>query len=1051
MYFDRETVNYKVPNHRIFDLQNKWRENSKNAVKLDGRRYQSASFLYTETLVCTFCSQQFWLLSDELEKRTKAAKKETSLDTQGPKLDVVTQFQRADISSLKRSYQSSEVDGKNASFAVTPPFDRVSRTRREADPWWEVDLGRKFLVDKVSFSITIHVRQEFEIFVFLLERPTGFEDPFLDSVSSKSKVSQRFNIPPSDHKKSETIDWAVPSRAACFAIRIQLRGVHILELQHFQAFLGDEVILETDEDLLISANSYASLNPATIREGLKLMQSPDKRVSTAKRVEPKKDRAHINAVSHDAVKNLSEKIQARYLTLDDWKHRALKHSKSFSLEEIDAFYKVIFKYAAEMNKNNQDSSFNEHDLLDSALMEHYPRCNLQDLHHRLRAILRWIQTRSHLKILGALLHNETLNQMSMNSDDILYKLMSAIKRIEVYWDKKEEFERLNSSAAAMAEARKAVAKRSKSPSRDQKHPHTNSLYIPPPMATKIHEQRGCSWSQFLVLMSLVVRNRCEEIALEVFRIENPHVALPSNVGDDLLSANSGGLSTDGRSVSTFEVSQIDGKTGKARKNKMSTSRSLEMLTNRLHSPGVASPLRPSTQQRQRDDIGLLETVRKDSKMIPFDSRFSEYKLNNLLRRSSYELSFPKELDLTFAKQLIPKRVGLLLQQPPAQSPEELVQSLQQQQEQHDGLHTARSDNHSHVSGLDSLDFNGTPLPARQGALQRSNTAKFSLLRSTSKLSRLISEDVVDPSTPVASGGHGQLKRFGSGGASSSSHNKSGRTLVGTARAVHAITSMQSSSSNPSTKPPNAQEEDSTLSRHGGALRSMHNTGSSANLLSSHGTHSLAPVREGHIPPPLTHSPSKSSLLHHSNSHGHAALNKTFSQPSGLLMSAPSTRPATASSINHHGQHGVNTTSSHLPHNLGAGGGGGRSVSTAGGSSGGGHGHDSHNRRYSSTPNPGHRSSANGHHTHFQNNHNHDHEETNDNDDDDDFDDDFDDEEGGGRRRRHRKKNKETKSIDFHRICALCELRLPRASVEYKVMRKHIVTLRYGYDENFVLH
>jgi hypothetical protein len=52
----------------------------------------------------------------------------------------------------------------------------------------------------------------------------------------------------------------------------------------------------------------------------------------------------------------------------------------------------------------------------------------------------------------------------------------------------------------------------------------------------------------------------------------------------------------------------------------------------------------------------------------------------------------------------------------------------------------------------------------------------------------------------------------------------------------------------------------------------------------------------------------------------------------------------------------------------------------------------------------------------------------------DFDDD-DDENGGGR------KKKAIKHIDFFRVCALCELRLPRNSVDFKVIRKHVVKLR----------
>jgi hypothetical protein len=54
---------------------------------------------------------------------------------------------------------------------------------------------------------------------------------------------------------------------------------------------------------------------------------------------------------------------------------------------------------------------------------------------------------------------------------------------------------------------------------------------------------------------------------------------------------------------------------------------------------------------------------------------------------------------------------------------------------------------------------------------------------------------------------------------------------------------------------------------------------------------------------------------------------------------------------------------------------------------------------------------------------------------DDFD--FDDDSDGSMMQ----KQQELKNIDFFRVCSLCELRLPRASVDMKVLRKHVVKLR----------
>ena len=54
MYFHKDSVFYKVPQHRIIDLQK-----ASNYDGMVGRRYQCSSFLYTLTRVCTMCTQYF--------------------------------------------------------------------------------------------------------------------------------------------------------------------------------------------------------------------------------------------------------------------------------------------------------------------------------------------------------------------------------------------------------------------------------------------------------------------------------------------------------------------------------------------------------------------------------------------------------------------------------------------------------------------------------------------------------------------------------------------------------------------------------------------------------------------------------------------------------------------------------------------------------------------------------------------------------------------------------------------------------------------------------
>ena len=54
MYFDAESMEYQVPKHRIVEYQKIWKYEG-----LQGRRYETASYLYTTVRVCTMCSQFF--------------------------------------------------------------------------------------------------------------------------------------------------------------------------------------------------------------------------------------------------------------------------------------------------------------------------------------------------------------------------------------------------------------------------------------------------------------------------------------------------------------------------------------------------------------------------------------------------------------------------------------------------------------------------------------------------------------------------------------------------------------------------------------------------------------------------------------------------------------------------------------------------------------------------------------------------------------------------------------------------------------------------------
>ncbi len=189
MYFEKKSVNFSVPNHRVIDLQRSWN------VKIEGARYSTASYLYTNSSVCVFCAQLFGFVEEKKKKKKKLKNSinlststsqlniaadleksefdfensvdsmfadsagEMSLTTASlssiealkvvkepklipPKLEITTEIKRANVAIEKRTYQSSDVDNMVSNNAITVPYHLNARTRREADPWWEIDFGR---------------------------------------------------------------------------------------------------------------------------------------------------------------------------------------------------------------------------------------------------------------------------------------------------------------------------------------------------------------------------------------------------------------------------------------------------------------------------------------------------------------------------------------------------------------------------------------------------------------------------------------------------------------------------------------------------------------------------------------------------------------------------------------------------------------------------------------------------------------------------------------------------------------------------------------------
>eukprot|EP01040_Poterioochromonas_malhamensis_P004383 gene4383-4699_t len=557
LHFSCETVTYKVPIHRIMELKKIWDEKSKKAEKYEGRRYNFPSYLYTTTSVCLFCSQFFSTMPEERQPvPPKADLSVLNKVEPGPKLEITTELQRTNIAERKKAYQSTEVDYKYAEYAVSPPYNDMTRTAREVDPWWEVDLGRKYSLESITFEILVGIRQTIDVYVFLLDKPIGFENPFLDKMLQQSYTRYRVTFKGKDHPITKDIYWKLPTNTVTYAIRIQLKGIQTLSIRKFVALQGSELYLPTEEDLTIAQESYAALRPEVIEATLKEKHSLEMKalIESGEFAEMINNSEHSLSHNHshdkiDAVGNLKNVIKDRYIMIAEWKEKVLAASSIFTPEEISSLYRVIFRYASDLNLHNKENNLTEHDLLTTGLTLFYPRCDLFELHSRIRSILYWIQTRSHLKTLGPLLNCNTLNTIANNSHEPLFRLMTIFKRIHYYWQKKEEKEKQHQLINEQSSAAY------------QNSPLLQSLlYLDMPSLStlnpqgliqpKVSEFQGCSWSQFLIIMNAFVTNQCDNIPYTAFNIDHPKPNAPIDDMGSQYTYRSG----DGMSISSYSVS-----------------------------------------------------------------------------------------------------------------------------------------------------------------------------------------------------------------------------------------------------------------------------------------------------------------------------------------------------------------------------------------------------------------------------------------------------------------------------------------------------------------
>ena len=592
LYFDKTSVRYKVPNHRIIQLQRDW-----NIIK-EGARYRSGSFLYATSEVCVFCAQRFSYVDDDQSPSLSPTK--ILIDTRRSHDDTIresssvddnimsksqdtgtitisTKLERADITKEKgiRAYQSSVVDGMSAELAVTGLLARDEdvhvklsmdhcKTRREVDPWWEIDLRRQRDVESLEFMISTGVQQKLYIYVMLLKKPLGFEDPFLDSVIKKAVAVKHFVVPESPVMKYEHVSWALSAGSVGSVVRVQLRGINVLNIQNFCALQGDSFVPFDEDDLNATRNSYATLSMSMIKDAMADMMSPIQRRNRAFKNDEKKQ-----PPLEFGVLKLSESIEERYTRIREWKEKVMQYMNCFEKDDIVALYHALF-YVSVQNTNiagkfdakkNKTKKWDDEYLWGDGIMEHYPRCDLSCLHERVRTVLRWMQTRSHPKLMGSLLTSPKFEEHANDPDEHVYLLTHALNAVEKLLIEEE-----------------SRPKRDKKDKRDKRDGS---------------EVKGCSWGQFCIIMALFCKQQSHRIGSVVYNIGKDD-------GDSVLSethSDAGAGAGDSKKGSRLSSEQRDDETRLNSPGALNASQSLPNI-NEGSKATMSSPKKMSFKQAQ---------------------------------------------------------------------------------------------------------------------------------------------------------------------------------------------------------------------------------------------------------------------------------------------------------------------------------------------------------------------------------------------------------------------------------------------------------------------
>ncbi|KAJ8599573.1 hypothetical protein CTAYLR_004667 [Chrysophaeum taylorii] len=192
--------------------------------RLEGRRFETASFLYQEARLCVFCAHLLENQSETLQTPPKPP----AATVAGSNYNLA--LGRPAWQSSTESPAALAADGNEAT---------ASRTSCELEAWWECDLGATFPISRVSVRLDSD-----DISVYLMVSRGPFGRARLDEARFGATASR---LVQQQRRQQEPIVWTLPRGVRGSCVRVQATGTRALCLARVEV----ERDLYDDENKLL--------------------------------------------------------------------------------------------------------------------------------------------------------------------------------------------------------------------------------------------------------------------------------------------------------------------------------------------------------------------------------------------------------------------------------------------------------------------------------------------------------------------------------------------------------------------------------------------------------------------------------------------------------------------------------------------------------------------------------------------------------------------------------------------------------------------------------